>query len=174
MQNNGLDVELQRTLNELCTDLFITSALDDCSAILQSLALLAETFPQAQSLLGRLLSRFDDSPKHPRTVSKLSALSTEFLYNNETAHSGVCLLAALANDNVRNQRRIVQNVTARHRSQQIRTMEQYSSNREASSSSRTRTGDGESANENCKTVVYPVVFRLLMKVSLCRVTVTNV
>ncbi|KAL3671193.1 hypothetical protein V7S43_004372 [Phytophthora oleae] len=110
MQNN---VELQSTLDELCTDLFATTTLDDCNAILQSLALLAETFPQAQSLLGRLLSRDEDNLDRPRysSVSKLSALSTNFLYKKETACSAVSLLVALANDNVRNQRRIVESVT---------------------------------------------------------------
>ncbi|KAE8908571.1 hypothetical protein PF003_g7934 [Phytophthora fragariae] len=61
MQSNILDMELQRTLDELCADLFATPALDDCNAILQSLALLAEAFPQAQTLLGRLLSQNDDN-----------------------------------------------------------------------------------------------------------------
>eukprot|EP00644_Phytophthora_capsici_P014655 jgi/Phyca11/60899/gw1.54.337.1 len=110
MQNS---VELQCTLNELCTDLFATNTLEDCNAILQSLAQLAETFPQAQSLLGRLLSRDDtnlDRPRYSR-VSKLSVLSTNFLYKTETACSTVSLLAALANHNVRNQRRIVESVT---------------------------------------------------------------
>ncbi|KAF1778304.1 hypothetical protein GQ600_16886 [Phytophthora cactorum] len=113
MQNNILDGELQRTLNELCTDLFATSALDDCNAILLSLALLAEAFPQAQSLIGRLLSQPGHNQDQPRyaTVSKLSVLATNFLYKKETARSAVSLLAALANDNLRNQRRIVQNVT---------------------------------------------------------------
>ncbi|KAG7382215.1 hypothetical protein PHYPSEUDO_005143 [Phytophthora pseudosyringae] len=113
MQSNNLDVELQRTLNELCSDLFATSALDDSNAILQSLALLAETFPQAQSLLGRLLSRNEDNQARSRCapVSKLSVLMTNYLYKKETARGAVSLLAALANDNVRNQRRIVENVT---------------------------------------------------------------
>ncbi|KAG6952080.1 hypothetical protein JG688_00013437 [Phytophthora aleatoria] len=66
MQNNSLDGELQRTLNELCTDLFATSALDDCNAILLSLALLAEAFPQAQSLIGRLLSQPGHNQDQPR------------------------------------------------------------------------------------------------------------
>ncbi|POM67505.1 Hypothetical protein PHPALM_16484 [Phytophthora palmivora] len=110
MQSNSLDVELQRTLYELCADLFATSILDDCNAILQSLALLAEAFPQAQLLLGRLLSRKQDRFQS-NTSSKLSVLSTELLYRNETACSSVSLLAALAKGNVRNQRRIVENVT---------------------------------------------------------------
>ncbi|EGZ07108.1 hypothetical protein PHYSODRAFT_319658 [Phytophthora sojae] len=111
MQSSGLDVELQRTLDELCADLFATRALDDCNAILQSLALLADTFPQAQTLLGRLLSHSDGS--HPRyvTTSKLSSLSTAFLYKKETARSTAALIAALAHNNVRNQRRIVQSTT---------------------------------------------------------------
>ncbi|ETI30230.1 hypothetical protein F443_22652 [Phytophthora nicotianae P1569] len=112
MQNNSVDVELQRTLNELCTDLFATAVLDDCSAILQSLALLAEAFPQAQSLIGRLLIQPPDNQDRPRysTVSKLSLLSTNFLYKKETVRSAVSLLAVLANNNLRNQRRIVQHV----------------------------------------------------------------
>jgi hypothetical protein len=105
MQSTGVDVELQRTLDELCSDLLATSALDDCNAILQSLALLAETFAQARSQLGRLLSRSES-----RCV-KLAALATRFLYKKETARSAVCLLAALASDNVRNQTRILQHVT---------------------------------------------------------------
>ncbi|KAL4165380.1 hypothetical protein KRP22_014092 [Phytophthora ramorum] len=113
MQDHSFDVELQRMLNELCADLFATSALDDCNAILQSLALLAEAFLQAQTLLGRLLSQNEDSHTRPRhaIVSKLSALSTNFLYQNKTARSTVALLAALANGNLRNQRRIAQSVT---------------------------------------------------------------
>ncbi|EEY54683.1 uncharacterized protein PITG_20029 [Phytophthora infestans T30-4] len=109
MQNNA---ELQRTLNELCTDLFATSAIDNCSSILQSLALLAEAFPHAQSLIGRLLSQPEDNQDRPWpiTVSKLSTLSSNFLYNKETARSTVYLLAVLANNNYLNQRRIVQNV----------------------------------------------------------------
>ncbi|KAI9991294.1 hypothetical protein PInf_018950 [Phytophthora infestans] len=108
MQNNA---ELQRTLNELCTDLFATSAIDNCSSILQSLALLAEAFPHAQSLIGRLLSQPEDNQDRPWpiTVSKLSTLSSNFLYNKETARSTVYLLAVLANNNYLNQRRIVQN-----------------------------------------------------------------
>lgn len=52
MQHN-MDVELQSTLCELCTDLFTHTALDDCDAILQSLVQLADTFPQTQTMLGR-------------------------------------------------------------------------------------------------------------------------
>ncbi|KAE8999043.1 hypothetical protein PR003_g19024 [Phytophthora rubi] len=111
MQSSILDMELQRTLDELCADLFATPALDDCNAILQSLALLAEAFPQAQTLLGRLLSQNDDNQPRYVTTSKLSSLSTNFLYKKETARSTASLVAALANSNVRNQRRIVQSTT---------------------------------------------------------------
>ncbi|RLN85082.1 hypothetical protein BBJ28_00001109 [Nothophytophthora sp. Chile5] len=109
----AMDGELQRTLSELCTDLFSVAALEDCNAILQSLALLAEAFPQAQTLLGRLLNQKEELRVRPRSgpTSKLSVLSRSFLYQKETARSAVSLLAALANDSARNQRRIVQSVT---------------------------------------------------------------
>ncbi|POM75170.1 LOW QUALITY PROTEIN: Lipase [Phytophthora palmivora] len=180
MQSNSLDVELQRTLYELCADLFATSILDDCNAILQSLALLAEAFPQAQSLLGRLLSRKQDRFQS-NTSSKLSVLSTELLYRNETACSSVSLLAALANGNVRNQRRIVENVTGVKLDIDLSKYDHRSSTRVAekylyalTSPSQARTEDGVNASENCSTVVYPVVCLLRVMVFQCRVTVTAV
>ncbi|GMF36563.1 unnamed protein product [Phytophthora fragariaefolia] len=113
MHSSTLGLELQCTLNELCADLFATPALDDCNGILQSLALLADMFPQAQALLGRLLAQKDSSHDNPRyvAVSKLSSLSTNFLYKRETSRSAVFLFAALAHNNLRNQQRIVQSTT---------------------------------------------------------------
>lgn len=124
MKNVSMEEELQHTLAELCDDLLSAStSLADANSILDSLTVLALQFPQAQKLLGRLLSSnhapFASSNSSPPARSsrhasevptKLSVLANRFLYQTDTANRTIALLAALAKENSFNQQRMVRSV----------------------------------------------------------------
>lgn len=109
------DNDLRDTLQQLCSDLLVASiSSDDRRGILKSMTLLVSQFPHAQSALGRILadkapSQRYESVESPRVHSfrpLLVDITTTCMYHQSTSQSMIELLAALAESNIINQRRI--------------------------------------------------------------------
>lgn len=132
-----VDDELQHTLQQLCLDLLdVSTSSIEQRRILESLTSLVEAFPLAQRSLGRLFAeravQLDNTGRNDLakqsdgdfpaaslqhcqdeslSMNLLTTVTSRCMYYRETARSTISLLAALANRNSINQRRILRSVS---------------------------------------------------------------